>query len=229
MQIAGLQKLSLIDYPGKVAAVVFTQGCNFRCPYCHNPELIAAKSRDGMPEEEVLKHLQAYRSMLEGVCITGGEPTLQWDLADFIKNIKKLELKIKLDTNGTNPGMLERLLAEGLLNYIAMDLKHAWGKYDTVANTHNATTLENCKKTFGLIQHSGIDHEFRTTVFPSSHAEEDFMEIAGYLKTGEKYFVQNIRYEKTLDPNVDKSKTFDVTGIVMRLQAAYPRVIIGAR
>lgn len=167
--------------------------------------------------------------MLDGVCVTGGEPTLQWDLEDFLKKIRETGLKIKLDTNGTNPGMVQRLLEEELLDYIAMDIKHVWEKYDTVANTHNATTMENCKRTFALVQNSGIDHEFRTTVFPSSHTEEDFYEICRFLQPGERYFLQNIRNEKTLDPSIDTFKTLDVAGIVSRLQATYQEVIIKER
>jgi len=229
MHIAGFQKLSLIDYPGKVASVVFTQGCNFRCPYCHNPELIPMKAENGAPEEEVLAYLETHHAMLEGVCITGGEPTMQSDLPDFMRRIRSLGFLVKLDTNGSNPAMVERVIADRLADYFAMDLKHSWQRYDRVAKTNNATVIENCKKTLRLIQDSGVDHEFRTTVFPQEHREEDFFDIVRELREGERYFLQRISYQKTLNPRLNRSATLNVDNIAQKLQEAYPRVTIGVR
>ena len=229
MNIAGFQKLSLIDYPGKVASVIFTQGCNFRCPYCHNPELIPMKVVDVAPEKEILAYLEAHRAILEGVCITGGEPTMQADLPDFMQRIKMLGFTVKLDTNGSNPSMMERIIAQRLADYFAMDLKHSWERYARVAKTNNASAIENCKKTFRLIQDSGIDHEFRTTVFPQEHTEEDFFDIVGYLREGERYVLQRISYQKTLNPKLDGTIEFDVDNIAQKLQETFPRVTIGVR
>src|SRR3989338_9207503 len=137
MIISGLQKLSLIDYPQKISSVVFTQGCLFRCPYCHNPELIDLKTKNPLGEETILEYLAERKNMLEGVCITGGEPTLHSDLPEFMAKIKALGLLVKLDTNGTNPRMIEKIIQRGLANYFALDLKHAWSNYDQVALTNN--------------------------------------------------------------------------------------------
>ena len=229
MVIGGLQKLSLIDYPAKVAAVVFTQGCLFRCPYCHNPELVPLKQDSYISEDDVLRFLNGQRNFIDGVCITGGEQTLHHDLPDFIKKIKSMNLLVKLDTNGINPNMVEKMIAADLLDYIAMDVKHRWEKYDCVAHTGNETALENCKKTFYLIQSSGVDHEFRTTVFPAEHAEEDFFTIAGYLLPGEKYYIQDIRYGKNLNKHLDKTKELNVSKIAATLRSKYPRVQVDVR
>ena len=229
MIISGWQKLSLIDYPQKISSVVFTQGCLFRCPYCHNPELIPLTTKTALPEEKFWQYLQERKNMLEGVCITGGEPTLHKDLPEFMAKIKALGLLVKLDTNGTNPKMVQDIIDQGLADYFAMDLKNTWDKYDQVAKSKNPTALKNCRKTFKLIQNSGIDHEFRTTVFPQVHQEKDFVEMVGYLKPSEKYFLQNIRYLKNLDPNLDKPKVLDVPGIISRLRQQFPQIIIEER
>jgi pyruvate formate lyase activating enzyme len=229
MIFGGLQKLSLIDYPKKVSAVVFTQGCLFRCPYCHNPELVPLKPRQKISEEEIFNYLQKKTALLDGVCITGGETTLHRDLPKFIARIKSLGLSVKLDTNGVNPAMIQRLIGQKLVDYLAMDIKHRWEKYNDVAKTLNPAAIANCQKTFQLIQSSGVDHEFRTTVFPPEHAEQDFFEIVSYLKPGEKYFIQNISYTKNLDPTIDKTKKLDVSGLVSKLKAAFPQIIITER
>ncbi|MDO8558282.1 MAG: anaerobic ribonucleoside-triphosphate reductase activating protein [bacterium] len=229
MTIGGFQKLSLVDYPGKVCSIIFTQGCNFRCPYCHNPELVEVKKEGAVPAEEILEYLGAKSWLLDGVCITGGEPTLQGDLPSFIRKIKDIGLLVKLDTNGSNPTMVRELIGKNLVDYIAMDLKHPWARYGDVAHSPNRAATENCKKTFELIQSSGVDHEFRTTVFPQLQCEEDLFEMAGYIKEGEKYFLQSLRYQKTLDERIDTSRTLDVAGIVLRLRELYPKVILEAR
>ncbi len=229
MVIGGFQKLSLVDYPGKVCSIVFTQGCNFRCPYCHNPELVEVKKKGAVQAEEILEYLEEKSWLIDGVCITGGEPTLQGGLPCFIKKVKDIGLLVKLDTNGSNPIMVRELIAQRLVDYIAMDLKNPWARYGDIARSKNRAAIENCKKTFAVVQLSGIDHEFRTTVFPQLHTEEDFFEMAGYLREGEKYFLQNIRYQKTLDADIDASKTLDVANIVLRLQERYSNVIIKER
>ncbi len=229
MKIAGFQKLSFIDYPGIICSIVFTQGCLFRCPYCHNPELVDVKKEGVIPEDEVLDFLHSKKGFIDGVSITGGEPTFQKDLPEFIKKIKSLGFLVKLDTSGVYPDMVQKILDSSLLDYIAMDIKNTWEKYGGVVQVKNATAIENCKKTFMIIQDSGLDHEFRTTVFPQVHTKDDFFKIAGYLKDGEKYYIQNIRYNKTLDPKINKKAQFDVSAITEDLQKMYPRAIIQKR
>ena len=228
MVIAGLQKLSLIDYPSKVCSVVFTQGCLFRCAYCHNPELIPITAA-GMPEATVFNHLKERQKFLDGVCITGGEPTLHRDLPAFIRKIKALGLLVKLDTNGSNPLMVESLINERSVDYLAMDLKYTWKKYDEIANTKNKTVIENCRQTFGLIQFSGVDHEFRTTILPGVHREQDFFEMAGYLKPGEKYFIQQTQFVKNFDPAMSREIGFDVKELAKKLREAFPQLLVEAR
>lgn len=221
--------MSLIDFPGKISSVVFTQGCPFRCAYCHNPELLQPAKKGAIATEEILDYLSAHTIMLEGVCITGGEPTAQQDLVIFIEQIKKIGLKIKLDTNGTNPAVIETCIALGLVDYFAMDLKNAWDRYGLIVNSQNNEAATNCRRTFGIIQSCGVAHEFRTTVLPSVHDEKDFLEMASYLKEGEKYFIQNIRYKNNLDKNLDQSVKLDVSGMVSKLRAAYPKITVEER
>ena len=229
MVFGGLQKLSLVDYPNVVAAVVFTQGCLFRCPYCHNPELISSTNEAGVSTEEVLEYLRHKRVFLDGVCITGGEPTLHADLPDFMRTLKDLGFSVKLDTNGANPQMVQRVIDEGVVDYFAMDIKGTWERYSDFIHIKNEQLIKNCQQTMRIIQHSGIDHEFRTTVFPSQHQISDFYEIAGYLQKGEKYYIQNIEFKKNLDTRIDQTLTIDVTQLVSDLQERFPALTIGAR
>jgi len=163
MKIGGFQKFSLIDYPGKIAAVIYTQGCNFRCPYCHNPELVLSELFEKeIPLQEILDFLKFRKGKLEGVVITGGEPTLQSDLSNIIEKIKGLGYSVKLDTNGTNPAVLKELIEKKLINYIAMDIKAPFERYKELAGTE--VDLEKIKQSIRQIMISGIDYEFRTTV-----------------------------------------------------------------
>jgi len=233
MIIGGFQKLSLVDYPNKVAVVVFMQGCSFRCPYCHNPELIPIKKRNkprlSREAGEIFKYLEKKKYFLDGVCITGGEPTLHDSLPDFIKQTKELGLLVKLDTNGSNPTMIKKLIKNKLVDYLAMDLKSSWENYDKVININDKKIVNDCKKTFKIIQASNIDHEFRTTVFPAIQTKKDFIKIASYLGPGEKYYLQNIKYKKNLDKKIDKKITLNVSEIASSLQKAFPQVIIKER
>ncbi|TSC53635.1 MAG: pyruvate formate lyase activating enzyme [Parcubacteria group bacterium LiPW_39] len=177
MLLGGLQKLTLIDYPGKIAATVFTVGCNFDCPFCHNPELVdpqKIKKQPRIAEKYFFEFLDDRRGMLEGVCITGGEPTLQPDLPDFISQIKNLGFLVKLDTNGTNPTMLEKLLAANLVDFVAMDIKAPLEKYKKVAGKN--VSLENIQRSVELTRRAP-DYEFRTTVLPALHSRKDILSI----------------------------------------------------
>jgi len=196
MIIGGFQKFSLLDYPDKIAAIVFTHGCNFRCPYCHNPELIHGSSTQ-VPPDFIIDFLKTRTGKLDGVVITGGEPTIHKDLPEFIDQIKALGFLIKLDTNGTNPGMVEKLVQNKRLDYIAMDIKAPLEKYEEITNT-NANT-EDIKKSIALIKHSGIDHEFRTTIVKDQLVLSDFEQI-GKLIGNSRYYLQKFSPSKHLDP-----------------------------
>jgi len=188
MRISGIQKTSLIDYPGKVAAIIFTQGCVFRCGYCHNPELIPPAGESSISEDEVLQFLQKRNGVLDGLVITGGEPTIQKDLPEFIDRVRTLGYLIKLDTNGSNPSMLKKLIEDKALDYIAMDIKAPGGKYSKV--TQVKVGLEKIKKSIELIMTSGIDYEFRSTILPKLHTAADVLAMAKMIKGAKKYYLQ---------------------------------------
>lgn len=189
MDIAGLQKLTLLDFPGKLACTVFLPGCNLRCPFCHNASLVLpGRAAPFMTQAELLDFLRGRKGKLDGVCITGGEPTLHRDLMKLFQQIKELGLACKLDTNGTRPEVLKQLLDAKLLDYVAMDIKNSPQKY--TATCGNVDVLENVKESVRLLEESGIDHEFRTTVFHPYHTREDMTEIGKWLSGTKKYFIQ---------------------------------------
>ncbi len=230
MKIAGLQKLTLIDFPGRPAAIIFTQGCYFRCPYCHNPDLISIDSPAKLTEEEILNFLEKRKKILDGVCITGGEPTMHADLPEFILKIKDMGYAVKLDTNGGNPGMVEKIIKEGLADHFAMDIKTRWENYGMIARGAKdiGSLVRKCRETMAIIQGSGIDHEFRTTIFPAVHKKEDIFEIGGYLLDEENYWLQEIRYQKTLDRITDRPH-LDVRAIAEEMRGYHPNITIGVR
>jgi pyruvate formate lyase activating enzyme len=197
MKIGALQKISLIDYPGRISAIVFTQGCNFRCPYCHNPELVdPGQYGPILPEEEVFSFLERRRGKLEAVTVTGGEPTLQTDLERFLQQIKEMGYLAKVDTNGSNPTMLERLIRGRWVDYLAMDVKGPLHKYGQIAKAKVATAM--IRRSIELITSSGIEHEFRTTVVRSQLDKEDLIATAKLLKRG-LYVLQSFVPAKSLD------------------------------
>ena len=190
MRIVGLMKTTLLDYPGKVASTIFTGGCNFRCPYCHNGDLVLNHTTmEPYSEEEIFSHLNKRKNTLNGVCITGGEPTLQTELPEFIRKVKSLDLLIKLDTNGTNPAMLSSLLEEGLLDYVAMDIKHCKSKYNDVA-CMNSLDMQSIEESVDILKNCDIDYEFRTTVTRELHKMEDFEEIGKWIEGSKDYYLQ---------------------------------------
>ena len=190
MRIVGLMKTTLLDYPGKVASTVFTGGCNFRCPYCHNGDLVLSHTTmEPYSEEEIFEHLSKRKNTLGGVCITGGEPTLQTDLPNFIAKVKELSLLIKLDTNGTNPTMLTKLLDDKLLDYVAMDIKHSKSKYNEVACMENFS-LASIEESVEILKGSNIEYEFRTTVTRQLHSIDDFKKIGKWISGSKAYFLQ---------------------------------------
>lgn len=204
--IGGLQKSSLIDYPGKISAVIFTQGCNFRCPYCHNPELVSITGASALALAPVIEFLKSRKGKLDGVVISGGEPTLHKDLPMFIEQIKELGFCVKLDTNGTNPEMLEELINEHLIDYVAMDIKAPIEKYSEVVCSEVNT--ENILKSIDILIKSNIEYEFRTTVINSQLSIEDFEKIGKIIKYSEKYYLQRFVPTKTLNKKFLQEKTY---------------------
>ena len=187
MNIGGFQKFSLIDYPGKISAVIFTQGCNFRCPYCHNPELFETKS-ELINEKEVLDFLESRKKQLEAVVITGGEPTLQLDLINFLEKVNKLGFLIKLDTNGTSPQIIQKALELNLVDYVAMDIKGPIDKYEEIAGV-KVNTMD-IVKSIKLIMEKALDYEFRTTITREQLKKEDIKEIGRLINGAKKYYLQ---------------------------------------
>jgi pyruvate formate lyase activating enzyme len=205
MNIGGLQKLTLIDYPGHIAATVFTVGCNFRCPFCHNPELVNAPrnpQETSILEKEFFKLLNERHGKLEGICITGGEPTIQPDIVEFIEKIKAQGYKVKLDTNGMRPDILRLLYAKKMLDFVAMDIKNSLGAYNEAVG--GKADIERIKLSVELIRNSGVDYEFRTTAVPGIHGEKNFLEIAKWLEGSKKYVLQKYVEGKILDPILKK-------------------------
>ncbi|MFZ6035599.1 MAG: anaerobic ribonucleoside-triphosphate reductase activating protein [Patescibacteria group bacterium] len=198
MRIGGLQKFSMIDYPGLVSAIVFTTGCNFRCGFCHNPELVQPDQFPApIPEEEVLDFLRSRRGKLQAVVITGGEPTIHADLPEFIRKIKDVGFKIKLDSQGTNPTMLEQIIQEKLVNYLAMDIKGPLDRYQEITNM--PVNRDDIKRSIELLMKSGIPYEFRTTIVREQLSPEDILRIGDTIKGANQYYLQKFIPTKAND------------------------------
>lgn len=180
--------MTLLDYPGKVACIVFTGGCNLRCPFCHNGSLVKKPIANGNMLHEVMEYLRRRKGIMDGVVITGGEPLLQPDLADFIAQVKSMGYLVKLDTNGALPERLKAVLGCGNVDYIAMDVKSSPEGYSKA--TGSDIDFENFRKSMEIIKQSGIEHEFRTTAVKGIHEIKDFVAIAKLVGKGEKYFIQ---------------------------------------
>ena len=222
--------MTLIDYPGKIATTVFTVGCNFRCPFCHNPQLVASPflpplgegGIKGGVEKDFFDFLKKRKGKLEGVCVTGGEPIIQKDLVDFIKKIKKMGFLVKLDSNGARPDVLKSIIDQKIVDFIAMDIKNSLKKYSRTAGTKVDT--DRIKLSVELVRNSGLPYEFRTTVVPGFHTEKDFAEIAAWLKGSKSYFLQEYRGEKTLDPKIGKitkGKKLDLQKIKKKIAKSF--------
>lgn len=182
MKISGLQKMTLLDYPGKVACTVFLQGCNFRCPFCHNSDLLGAAGPEGITQEALLAFLKKRQGLLDAVCITGGEPTLQNDLPQLIREIKELGYLVKLDTNGTRPEVVKALAEEKLIDYVAMDIKNSPARYPETAGASNLD-FSKLEQTMAFLMSGGVDYEFRTTVVNELHDAQDMKEIGVWLQS----------------------------------------------
>jgi pyruvate formate lyase activating enzyme len=228
MVLAGFQKLTLLDYPGHLAATVFTVGCSFRCPFCHNPELVGKGLRPvsmDKTEKEFFAFLKKRKGKLEGVCITGGEPTIQPDLVDFIGKIRKMGFFVKLDTNGTRPDVLKKVMDEKLVDFVAMDIKNQPKKYEKTTNTK--FDLDRIKLSVNLIMNSRIPYEFRTTAVPGIHSEKDFLEVAKWIKGADSYWLQRYQETKILDPSLKKKtkgKKIDLEKIMSKISKNFGRM-----
>ena len=196
MKLSGLQKTTLLDFPSKVACTVFTAGCNFRCPFCHNATLVLGEG-DPIDAEDFFRFLKKRQGILDGVCITGGEPTLQKDLRDFIFTVKELGYAVKLDTNGNRPGVLAALLGEGLLDYVAMDVKNAPGFYAETVGIP-AFCEEAVWESVDLLRKGKIPFEFRTTVTAELHSPEKILLLAERIKGEHPYYIQQFRPSEDL-------------------------------
>ncbi|MDD2681285.1 MAG: anaerobic ribonucleoside-triphosphate reductase activating protein [Patescibacteria group bacterium] len=221
MIIGGLEKLTLLDFPDNLAAIVFTKGCNFRCHYCYNPmlvwphrpEALALDEKDiekGYPlikEEDLFLFLKERQGKIDGVVITGGEPTLHADLPDFIRRIRSFGYLIKLDTNGTNPEMLQSLINDKLIDYIAMDIKASWEKYGSVVDI--PVNLDNLQKSVKIIMSSSLPYEFRTTLVPDLHQAEDIELMGQAIKGANRWYLQKFKPDTgLLDPSYEHKSTF---------------------
>jgi len=225
MIISGMQKLTLLDYPNKTACLLFTQGCNFRCPFCHNKSLLENSSNNEIiSEEEVFEYLEKRKNLLDGVCITGGEPLLQKNIEVFIKKIKEKGFLVKLDTNGSFPGRLKWLIDNKLVDYIAMDIKNNFVNYESASGVQN-NNIENIKKSIEIIENSGIEHEFRTTVVKEIHNEKMLENICEFIGKNEKYYIQNfVDNENVLKTGLTSFEKIELQEIVNKLKNTYPNI-----
>ncbi|MDY4670328.1 MAG: anaerobic ribonucleoside-triphosphate reductase activating protein [Oliverpabstia sp.] len=190
VKVHGFNKLTLLDYPGRLACTVFLGHCNFRCPFCHNAGLVLnPEDEPVIPIEEILGTLKKRKGILDGVCITGGEPTVHKKLPEFVQQIKKMDYSVKLDTNGTNPQMVREMVKAGLLDYVAMDIKNSPEKYGETAGIARAD-LEAIHETVEFLKSGEVDYEFRTTVTRELHKKEDFLKIRKWISGSRRYFLQ---------------------------------------
>ena len=188
MKIFGIEKFSMVDWDGKIVCTLFASGCNFRCPFCHNSSLALADGNE-LDIDDIFSFLEKRKGLLDGVCISGGEPTLHPDLEEFVKKIKDMGFKVKLDTNGTNPTAVQSLIEKNLVDYIAMDVKNSSHKYATTVGVQSIA-LDSILQTISIVKKSGVPHEFRTTIIKEFHTEDDMKYIADIVDGCDKYVLQ---------------------------------------
>ncbi|MBO5356628.1 MAG: anaerobic ribonucleoside-triphosphate reductase activating protein [Clostridia bacterium] len=198
MLIGGFQKMTMLDYPGKVACTIFTYGCNFRCPFCHNATLVIDEA-ELFSEDEILAYINKRKGILDGVCISGGEPLLQPDIFEFISKIKETGLLVKLDTNGSYPDKLKEAIDRGLIDYVAMDIKTSKENYSRVCDVN--VKIEDIEKSVQILLENKVDYEFRTTVVREMHTREDFEKISSWIKGAKRYFLQCFKDNENLIGN----------------------------
>lgn len=227
MKISGMQKLTLLDYPGKTACLIFTQGCNFRCPFCHNKDLLNEEIKTEVVEEdEVFRYLEKRKGLLDGICISGGEPLLQPDIETFITKVREMGFKIKLDTNGSSPSKLQRLIDKGLLDYVAMDIKNDFLDYDKTSGIE-MINVENIKRSISILENSNIEYEFRTTIVKELHSLLGLEEICKYLGSNVKYYIQNYKdCDTVLQKGLSGFNTSELVSIENKLKLINPNVMV---
>jgi len=220
MNIQGFQKLTLLDFPGKVACTVFTGGCNLRCPFCHNGSLVLEPTIYSDATQDVLDYLSKRKGIIDGVCVTGGEPLLQSDLKDFIKKVKDMGYAVKLDTNGSMPDKLAELIGTGLIDYIAMDIKSSPEGYSLATGVE--ADIEDYKKSVDIIRQSGINHEFRTTAVKGIHTGADFDKIGQWLAGSRHYYIQRFVDSGNLIKGGDAFSDDDMRGLLSIIKKYIP-------
>ena len=226
MKICCLQKTTLLDFPGHVAATIFLGGCNFRCPFCHNSSLIGGDAKPQYSEEEVIDFLIKRKGILEGVCITGGEPTLSSDLEPFIRKVRELGYLIKLDTNGHRPEVLKHLISNELLDYVAMDIKSGREQYKIASGNPNLL-IKNIEESAAFLMEHRIFYEFRTTVVNGIHTKADFLNIGHWLKGDSLYYLQNyVDSEEVLCPGYSSFSDFELNEFLKILKPYLPKAAI---
>lgn len=222
MLIKGFQKLTLLDYPGKTACTVFTGGCNYRCPFCHNAGLVTKLDTEIISEGEVLSHLKKRQGILDGVAISGGEPLLQGDIEEFLQKIKELGYSIKLDTNGSFPDKLKSIIDKGLCDYVAMDIKNSKERYNETIGIDNFD-ISLMEKSVEILRDSDVDFEFRTTVTKNFHTMEDIEKIGEWIKGAEKYYLQNfVDSGNLIDSNVEGVSKEEMQLMLERIKKYVP-------
>ncbi len=213
MKLHGIQKMTLLDFPGVVSCTIFLGGCDFRCPFCHNFELVDGTAQPVMDEDELIEFLKSRKALLDGVAITGGEPCLHRDLPELIRHIRSVGYKVKLDTNGYHPEMLRAILDEGLADYVAMDIKNSEEKYALTCGLP-AVNMDIIKESISILMNGETDYEFRTTVIKEFHGAEDFEKIGEMIKGARRYFLQrftdraSVPYGNLSAPSFDEMKEY---------------------
>lgn len=239
MRIGGFLKTSYSDFPGEVSSVIFTSGCNFKCPYCHNGDLASGKPMEDLDQNQIIETLKMRRQHIRAVVVSGGEPTLQPDLIDFIKALKNLGFKVKLDTNGSRPQVLKDILQAKLLDYIAMDLKGCLEDYESITSfgPEDHLLVDRLKESVDCIKGSGVDHEFRTTILSPYHNQEVLTQMLETLNGCDKWYLQQyqysdnqlmdihydtydhkmlVKFKKHLEDRIEKSESLEIGQISIR-------------
>lgn len=225
MLIQGLQKLTLLDYPGRLAATVFLGGCNFRCPFCHNASLVVRPSEYSISEEEFFSFLESRKGRLEAVCVSGGEPTLRPELPSFINRIKSMGFLVKLDTNGTSPALIRSLVEEGLVDYVAMDIKNSREGYCRTAGV--SVDMAAVEESVALLLSGIVDYEFRTTVVKGYHTNEDFASIGRWIRGAKAYFIQSFKDSgDVIEKGLEKPEEMALLGFLEAVKPYVPNAQI---
>jgi pyruvate formate lyase activating enzyme len=218
IEIKGFLETSFVDWPGKICSVIFLPHCNFRCPYCHNHSLVLHPEQvASIPISNILNRLSTLRDWIDGICVTGGEPTQQPRLPHLIREIKEHGFQVKLDTNGSNPQMLEQLMESGTIDFVSMDVKAPLDSFSYRRSVGRAIDITLILRSIELLKRGKVEHEFRMTVVPGVHTEEDILLLGRQLRAGRRLILQNFNPENPLDPHLKKTLPYD-PGILKRIE-----------